>query len=85
MKVQIIAGVMIAGTSVFPKVKSPDGKKELDTVIDVSKVDARALITSGHAKLAAKGAKVTLEIKEPEPAEDALNDFFGEDSEDDEE
>lgn len=84
MKVQIIAGVMVMGTSVFPKTKSPDGKKEVDTIIDVTNADARALITSGHAKLAPKGAKASLEVKEIEPVEDALNDFFGEEPDDEE-
>ena len=83
MKLQIMAGVMIKGTPVFPTVKV--GTKDVPTIVDVDKATAKILVLQGQAKRADAAAKVTLEIKDPESAaeEAALDAFFGEDDPDD--
>lgn len=77
MKVQIISGVMIRGTAVFPK--TGEGKSEVDSVVEVSKAEARDLVRAGQAKVVKESTKVTVEIKDPEGEADALDDFFGDD------
>ncbi|MGI2228121.1 hypothetical protein [Shewanella frigidimarina] len=79
MKVQILSGVMIRGTAVFPK--TGEGKNAVDSIVDVTKAEARDLVQAGQAKVAAKGAKINIEIKEPEAEADELDKFFGEDDE----
>ncbi|HAS6050369.1 TPA: hypothetical protein I7138_20275 [Vibrio vulnificus] len=82
MKVQIISGVMIKGTAVFPKIG--EGKTAKDAIVEVSNAEARSMIQAGQAKLAHKDAKVTVEIKDPEDETSALDDFFGEEDGDEE-
>jgi len=77
MKVQIISGVMIKGTAVFPKTGT--GKNEVDSIVDISKAEARDLIHAAQAKPVPASTKVTVEVKEPEAEVDALDEFFGED------
>ncbi len=79
MKVQIISGVMIRGTAVFPK--TGEGKSEVDSVVEVSKAEARDLVRAGQAKVVKDSTKVTVEIKDPEGEADALDDFFGDEDE----
>ncbi|MCU7974880.1 hypothetical protein L5M43_06250 [Shewanella sp. SW36] len=82
MKVQIISGVMIRGTAVFPK--TGEGKSEVDSVVEVSKAEARDLVRAGQAKVVKDSIKVTVEIKDPEGEADALDDFFGDDADEQE-
>ncbi|HGS5314527.1 hypothetical protein [Vibrio cyclitrophicus] len=82
MKVQIISGVMIKGTAVFPK--TGEGKNAQDSIVEVSTAEARTMIYAGQAKAAPKDAKVNVEIKDPEDESNALDDFFGDDEGDDE-
>ncbi|MGI2068112.1 hypothetical protein [Shewanella sp. MF08487] len=77
MKVQIISGVMIRGTAVFPQ--TGEGKSVVDSVVEVSAAEARDLIQARQAKVVPPSTKVTVTIKEPESEVDALDDFFGED------
>jgi len=79
MKVEITKGVMIKGTPVFPQ----KGKGKA-VIVDVSKSEAKALISAGQAKLTDQKAKPTIEIKDPESTgEDAaLDEFFGDEQED---
>lgn len=77
MKVQIISGVMIKGTAVFPK--TGEGKSAVDSVVEVTKAEARDLVRAGQAIVVKDSTKVTVEIKDPESEADALDDFFGED------
>lgn len=79
MKVQIISGVMIRGTAVFPK--TGEGKSAVDSVVEVSKAEARDLVRAGQAKVVKDSTKVTVEIKDPEGEADALDDFFGDEEE----
>lgn len=79
MKVQIISGVMIRGTAVFPK--TGEGKNVMDSVVEVSKAEARDLVQAGQAKVVAPSTKVTVEIKDPEGETDALDQFFGDEEE----
>lgn len=77
MKVQIISGVMIRGTAVFPK--TGEGKDAVDSVVDITNAEARDLVRAGQAKVVKESTKVTVEIKDPEGEADALDQFFGDD------
>lgn len=83
MKIAILSGVMIAGTPVFPTIKVSG--KETATVVDVSKKDARHLILAGFAKRVDQATPVTFELKAPVSSaeEAALDAFFGEEADDD--
>ncbi|MDW2121621.1 hypothetical protein R7R25_23705 [Vibrio sp. 2026] len=83
MKVQIISGVMIKGTAVFPT--TGEGKNAKDSIVDVSNMEARTMIQSGQAKPAPKDATVTVTIKDPKDESSALDDFFGEEDDEGEE
>lgn len=78
MKIQIITGVMVLGNAIFPK--TGEGKSAKDTIIDVPKIDAKALIDAGQAIAAPKDATVTVRVLQSEE-ESALDKFFGDDEE----
>lgn len=84
MKIAILSGVMIAGTPVFPTVKVSG--KEVDTVVDVSRKDAKHLILTKFAKLVDQATPITFELKAPVSSaeEAALDAFFGDDADSDE-
>lgn len=83
MKITILSGVMIAGTPVFPTVNVSG--KDVQTIVDVTKKDAKHLILTGFAKLADQSATVNFELKDPVSSaeEAALDAFFGEEADDD--
>jgi len=90
MKIQILVGVMVMGTPVFPTtvVTTGTGKNEkeeqLPTIIDVDKKVAKELVLAKQAKLADKKAAVNFEVK-PLDKDDPEDDFgaFFEDEDDD--
>ncbi|MCL1124233.1 hypothetical protein [Shewanella surugensis] len=82
MKVQILSGVMIKGTAVFPMTGTDKNAKP--SIVEVDKAEARDLIANKQAKRADDKAKISVEIKDPTEAKDELDAYFDEEDEEDE-